>query len=346
LIELLVVIAIIAILIGLLLPAVQKVREAANRMQCVNNLKQWGIAVHSFHDARGYMPPDRLANNGWVTWGVLLLPYIEMDNAYKQWDITRRYMEQVIPAGGNDPRLATSKIFVCPSRRGSGAVSFITNAPNREADGNLNQGGSGGPAIQTPIGACSDYASCAGTANNDGAMKIAEGQSGVDGSGAALNNKNQVNQSGPGARLMQWTGDRRFAHILDGLSNTVLIGEKHIRPRASFPGKNEDRCFYNSEPGNVYRRFIGVDGYPPMPTAAPADPPNYIISPEINANYPDPIWGLNVPVNQSFGSKHPGVCQFVLCDGSVRAVKLSASIELLSQLGLPRDGVVLVNSDF
>src|SRR4051812_32414289 len=91
LIELLVVIAIIAVLIALLLPAVQAAREAARRAQCINNLKQIGIAMHNYHDVIGTLPPGfRAAVDG--TWQMFILPYIEGNPTYNSYNMAGRYL--------------------------------------------------------------------------------------------------------------------------------------------------------------------------------------------------------------------------------------------------------------
>lgn len=144
LVELLAVIAIIAILIGLLLPAVQRVREAANRMTCASNLRQIALAMHNYHDAHGVLPPNK-SGEGKATWAVLIMPEVEQDNVFRRWDLSKTYFEQV-PVARETP----VPIYFCPSRR------TIKTVPG------LSQKGDGfwGPAgTEIPVpGALGDYA--------------------------------------------------------------------------------------------------------------------------------------------------------------------------------------------
>jgi prepilin-type N-terminal cleavage/methylation domain-containing protein len=117
LVELLVVIAVIALLIGLLLPAVQKAREAADRTQCLSNLKQLGLAANFYaHNHGGYLPPfaQTLPDGGaqGASWAVLILPYIEQDNLFKRWNVNLSYYDQ-----SEQARLSPLSIYFCPSRR-------------------------------------------------------------------------------------------------------------------------------------------------------------------------------------------------------------------------------------
>ncbi len=193
LIELLVVIAIISTLIGLLLPAVQKAREAAARISCANNLKQLGLAMQNYESTLERLPPSRIRVGG-ATWQVLLLPQLEQDNLYRQWNIGLSYYQQNTIA-----RMTGVRTYFCPSRRtasGSQAGSIAGDIPSDP---------SWGSAVQTP-GALGDYAAV------------------VDPNGT-----DTLSDTGPGNRgAFQLGTGFRFLDFHDGTSNTFLIGEKHV----------------------------------------------------------------------------------------------------------------------
>jgi prepilin-type N-terminal cleavage/methylation domain-containing protein len=317
LIELLVVIAIIAILIGLLVPAVQKVREAAARASCANNLKQIGLAVHSYHDVRKSLPPDRIAMN-WPTWAVLILPYLEQGPAHNLWNIQKRYIEQNGPIGSAaDPCAINVPVYFCPSRRGT--PSTFSQPMPKAAD--LPKNG-----VARPGGLC-DYANNGGTNGSDGAL-VEAGSWQTSPTGLNLDSTSPVQPLG--TLCLSWRSQTNFASITDGTSNTLLIGEKFVLQTDLDGGTSTDGSVFSSGNGqeNSFRRFVGNNGATP-PVLRPLV--QGILDPGRDAN--GSLWA-----DKAFGSWHTGICQFVFCDASVHAIPVSTPVTTMQLLGVRNDG--------
>jgi prepilin-type N-terminal cleavage/methylation domain-containing protein len=322
LIELLVVIAIIAILIGLLLPAVQKVREAAARMQCSNNLKQLALAAHNYQDANGTLPPSRIARDAYATWAVVIMPFIEQDNAYKLWDVTRGYADQTDAA-----RQVIVKTYFCPSKPRTVQLS----PANQNRPGTGLPHGSGVASGQTAIGACGDYACCAG----DGTARNQRGANGAIISGNVTNPSGRGPQAGengidqpnnnppalPLVRILGFRGYTALQTISDGTSNTLMFGEKHVATGRYGEERTGDHSFYNGIGYNSAQRVAG----PSFPLARSLT--------ETTSGYAD-----------KFGGAHTGLVMFALCDGSVRGIRTSIDNVNLQRLAIRNDGQV-VNVD-
>ncbi len=212
LVELLVVIAIIGVLVALLLPAVQAAREAARRTQCSNNLKQIGLAIHNFHDAHGYLPPNRF-NSRRLTWCVVVLPYLEQNQLFQQFDTKLEYGQQP----STQARETHVRTYYCPSRRTPKLLSFVEDVKGVAVPGNTRYA----------AGALGDYAACVGTYNNaQWPFNFANGAI-IDG------------------RSSSTGSNTRLAVITDGTSNTLMVGEKHV-PRGGFGrGIYGDGSIYN-----------------------------------------------------------------------------------------------------
>ena len=337
LIELLVVIAIIAILIGLLLPAVQKVREAAARMSCSNNLHQLGLACHNYHDTNNKLPPGRrsLGNTQGAViatyttdpiilnhHGLLyLLPYVEQDNLYKRFNLnaasgnfmaSQVFGYPITPGArlstpdaivsGNAPLAANVvKTFLCPSDGGTRTIN----------PGSVHYSPDGVAGQVTAVKTNYDFITqCQG-----------------------VNRYNWWRNTTTGSRyIFGENSDTTLVGITDGTSNTLLMGEQTLE------------LFNGVTTSWAYAGWVSVG-----------------IDPVGAWNVTYPARGLNVwnynnntsPLNNTRGrraswynasSLHSGGVNFVFADGSVRFIQESIDLPNLTRLSRMSDGEVITNS--
>ncbi|MDZ4820314.1 MAG: DUF1559 domain-containing protein [Planctomycetota bacterium] len=303
LVELLVVIAIIGILVALLLPAIQAAREAARRTQCVNNLKQVGLALHNYHDSKQSLPPARYRDK-YATWFALILPYAEGQNEYALWNFGKEYYDTV----NKTARMQSVAMFLCPSRRQVGGEGTISQQVNK---------------LYPQQGATGDYAGCAGGIGKGGdiSLGIASLASFPNFQGVIIAPKSILDPLATG-QAPKIHSDVSFKKITDGLSKTLMVGEKQV-PLSKLGLPSGDESIYNADLPNDHTRAAG-DTFPPAPSGSYGE----------SAGPEDDDFG------EIFGSNHPGIINFAVCDGSVHSIVPSIDLITYWRLAARNDGEV------
>lgn len=279
LVELLVVIAIIGVLVGLLLPAVQAAREAARRMSCSNNLKQIGLAMHNYHDTVQSFPPGAMFGDDSFGWATFILTRIEQSNVYEQIDFSVEVNPNRTILLSESPILATPiATYNCPSS------TLISHSPFRESGGH-------------------DGAPLGGFAKNDYSVCLGSGGGSITGMFGKIKDNIRAN---------------RFRDILDGTSNTLMVGEGYTDLAEAINGPTHPNvrdfpvwCCTNNQHQNVVKETRLGKG------------PNQF------------------GCDDCFASNHPGGVQFVFADGSVNFVSENIDQQLYVNLGDKADGNVV-----
>jgi prepilin-type N-terminal cleavage/methylation domain-containing protein/prepilin-type processing-associated H-X9-DG protein len=344
LIELLVVIAIIAVLIGLLLPAVQAAREAARRAQCVNNMRQMGLALHNYHQTNDCFPPGgqpkwsvpnaALVANGDFSPHVRLLPSLEQTALYNSANFTTTCFNDAFGAAVNSTVTITRlSVFLCPS--------CPPPTWNAQKIGNV-----------TAVAPGNNYYACYGSSLEFDRTQTSGPPNGVFGySGSALGIRDVTDGTSNTVAVGEWKVGDGNINLITIPTDVVLIGQfppgvSRNTPQMSMPA--------GAAPFQKWIVTCAMDILSSRVTATPSlgedwalGIPGYSLGSLVlapNPKYPNCLAatsGLDNPGMYNPCSYHPGGANFTFCDGSVKFLKDSTSLMSIWALGSRAQGEVI-----
>ncbi len=287
LVELLVVIAIIGVLVALLLPAIQAARESARRTQCTSQLKQIGLAIQSYHSAKGRFPNGRTSTDEFgVSWAFSILPYLEQQTIFDARDPSEPVHSIVNAAAMRTP----IEVYACPSRRLAAA------------DRDFDNGGQGASANGAPRGAAvlGDYAANAGLEEDMGM----EDNDYLEGVVSFRDGHIDWTLSGP----IFSNSKIESRNVTDGLSQTLAVGEKHLPPLL---GEWDDDFTHSAQGDTCFLAADKIESIMRGTEDGLAESPDDFAAQQGQRNRGAQIFG---------GTGHPGLTLFVFLDGHVEAL--------------------------